>query len=54
MRRELRRPAMRALALDRRCGFFSAEALLAAAPDVARWGTGPAAVDRLAERVAGA
>jgi type II restriction enzyme len=51
VRRELRRPAMRALALDRRCGFFSAEALQDAAPDLARWATGPAAVDRLAERV---
>jgi hypothetical protein len=53
VRRELRRPAMRALALDRRCGFFSAEALQDAAPDLARWATGPAAIDRLAERVDG-
>lgn len=51
VRRELRRPALRALGLDQRCGFFSAEALLAAAPDIARWASGPRAIDRLAERV---
>lgn len=51
VRRELRRPALRALALHRRCGFFSAEALVDAAPEIARWATGPSAIDRLAERV---
>jgi hypothetical protein len=53
VRRELRRPALRALGLDRRCGFFSAEALAAAAPDIARWASGPRAIDRLAERLDG-
>jgi hypothetical protein len=52
VRRELRRPALRALALHRRCGFFSAESLVDAAPEIARWATGPGAIDRLAERVA--
>jgi hypothetical protein len=52
VRRELRRPALRALGLHQRCGFFSAEALVAAAPDIARWASGPRAIDRLAERIA--
>jgi type II restriction enzyme len=52
VRRELRRPALRALGLDRRCGFFSSEALLDAAADIARWASGPRAIDRLAERLA--
>jgi hypothetical protein len=52
VRRELRRPALRALGLDRRCGFFSSEALVDAAPDIARWASGPRAIDRLAERLA--
>jgi len=51
VRRELRRPALRALGLHQRCGFFSAEALVAAAPDIARWASGPRAIDRLAERL---
>jgi hypothetical protein len=53
VRRELRRPALQALDLHRRCGFFSSEALAAAAPEIARWATGPEAIDRLAERLGG-
>ena len=49
VRRELRRPALQALELHRRCGFFSTEALVAAAPEIARWASGPEAIGRLAE-----
>jgi len=51
VRRELARPTFRALALDRRCRFFSSEALLKALPSLARWATGPDAIDKLAEAV---
>ena len=51
VRRELMRPAFRALALDRRCRFFSSEALLKALPSLARWATGPDAIEKLAEMV---
>lgn len=51
VRRELVRPAFRALALDRRCRFFSSEALLKALPSLARWATGPDAIEKLAEAV---
>jgi hypothetical protein len=51
VRRELRRPTFQLLELHRRCGFFSDEALFAAADGIMRWGTGPAAIDRLASRV---
>ena len=51
VRRELSRPTFQALELHRRCGFFSSEALAEAAPAMMRWGSGPAAVERLAERV---
>ncbi len=51
VRRELRRPALQALDLHRRCGFFSAAALAAAAPEIARWASGPEAIGRLAERL---
>ena len=51
VRRELRRPALQALELHRRCGFFSSEALVAAAPEIARWASGPDAIGRLAERL---
>ncbi|HEY0780447.1 MAG TPA: hypothetical protein VGD56_21000 [Gemmatirosa sp.] len=51
VRRELRRPALQALDLHRRCGFFSTEALAAAAPEIARWASGPEAIGRLAERL---
>ncbi len=54
VRRELRRPALQALDLHRRCGFFSSEALAAAAPEIARWASGPDAIGRLAERLADA
>lgn len=50
VRRELARPTFQALELHRRCGFFSAEALLAAAPEMTRWASGPAVIERLAER----
>ena len=51
VRRELVRPTFRALGLDRRCRFFSGEALLRALPNLARWATGPDAIERLAESV---
>ena len=51
VRRELVRPTFRALALDRRCRFFSSEALLKALPSLARWAMGPAAIEKLAEMV---
>jgi len=51
VRRELVRPTFRALALDRRCRFFSCEALLKALPSLARWATGPDAIEKLAEMV---
>jgi hypothetical protein len=50
--RELTRPTFRALGLDRRCRFFSSEALLRALPSLARWATGPDAIEKLAERAA--
>jgi hypothetical protein len=49
VRRELLRPTFRALELDRRCRFFSSEALLRALPSLARWATGPEAIEKLAE-----
>jgi len=51
VRRELVRPTFRALGLDRRCRFFSSEALLKALPNLARWATGPEAIEKLAEAV---
>jgi len=51
VRRELVRPTFRALELDRRCRFFSSEALLKALPNLARWATGPGAIEKLAEMV---
>ena len=51
VRRELVRPTFRALALDRRCRFFSSEALLKALPSLARWAMGPDAIEKLAEMV---
>ena len=51
VRRELVRPTFRALELDRRCRFFSSEALLKALPNLARWATGPDASEKLAEMV---
>jgi hypothetical protein len=54
VRRELVRPTFRALELDRRCRFFSSEALLKALPSLARWATGPEAIEKLAEAVVGA
>ncbi|AHG88552.1 hypothetical protein J421_1015 [Gemmatirosa kalamazoonensis] len=51
VRRELARPSLQALGLGRRCGFFSAESLVASADAIARFGGGPAAIERLAERV---
>jgi type II restriction enzyme len=53
VRRELARPALQALGLHRRCGFFSAEALLESADAIARFGGGAEAVARLAEFVGG-
>jgi len=52
VRRELVRPTFRALGLDRRCRFFSGEALLKALPNLARWATGPDAIEKLAESAA--
>jgi hypothetical protein len=49
VRRELVRPTFRALGLDRRCRFFSGESLLKALPNLARWATGPDAIEKLAE-----
>jgi hypothetical protein len=49
VRRELARPTFRALGLDRRCRFFSSEALLRALPSLTRWATGPQAIEKLAE-----
>jgi len=51
VRRELVRPTFRALGLDRRCRFFSGETLLKALPNLARWATGPDAIEKLAESV---
>ncbi len=51
VRRELVRPTFRALGLDHRCRFFSSEALLKALPSLARWATGPEAIEKLAEAV---
>jgi hypothetical protein len=51
VRRELARPTFQALELHRRCGFFSAEALLDAAPEITRWASGPGVIEKLAERV---
>jgi hypothetical protein len=51
VRRELARPTFQAIEVHRRCGFFSAESLLEAAPEIMRWASGPAAIERLAERV---
>jgi hypothetical protein len=52
VRRELERPTFRALELDRRCRFFSSEALLKALPSLARWAHGPDAIEKLAEAAA--
>ena len=49
VRRELARPTFRALELDRRCRFFSSEALLRALPGLNRWATGPDAIEKLAD-----
>lgn len=51
VRRELSRPALRALGLDTRSAMISSEALLDAADGIARWATDPSAIDRLATRV---
>jgi hypothetical protein len=51
VRRELARPALQALGLHRRCGFFAAESLLESVDAIARFGGGPAAIERLAEHV---
>jgi len=48
--RELKRPTFRALGLRERCRFFSSEALLRALPSLARWATGPEAIEKLAEQ----
>lgn len=52
VRRELVRPTFRTLGLDHRCRFFSSEALLRALPNLARWATGPDAIEKLAESAA--
>ncbi|HUQ84380.1 MAG TPA: hypothetical protein VM076_24720 [Gemmatimonadaceae bacterium] len=52
VRRELQRPTFRALELDRRCRYFSSESLLKALPSLARWATGPEAIEKLAESAA--
>lgn len=49
VRRELARPTFRALELDRRCSYFSSEALLRSLPSLTRWATGPEAIHKLAE-----
>ena len=49
VRRELTRPTFRALGVDRRCRYFSSEALLRALPGLARWATGPEAIEKLAD-----
>ena len=49
VRRELTRPTCRALGLDRRCRYFSSEALLRALPSLTRWATGPDAIEKLVE-----
>jgi len=51
VQRELMRPTFRMLELDRRCAFFSGEALVASADEIMRWGHGPGVIDRLARRV---
>lgn len=51
VRRELSRPTFRILELDRRCAFFSGEALIEAAESMMRWGNGPRVVERIAHRV---
>ena len=52
VRRELSRPTFRAVALDRRCAYFSSEALLDASDSLMRWASDPSVVERLASRVA--
>jgi hypothetical protein len=51
VRRELARPTFQLLELHRRCEFFSSEALITKAEDIARWGSGPDVIHRLAERI---
>ncbi|HKG90626.1 MAG TPA: hypothetical protein VKA84_01970 [Gemmatimonadaceae bacterium] len=51
VRRELMRPTFQTLELHRRCAFFSSESLVETAESIMRWATGPAAIDRLAERI---
>lgn len=51
VRRELSRPTFRMLELDRRCAFFSGEALIDAADSMMRWGNSPSVIERLAQRV---
>jgi hypothetical protein len=49
VRRELARPTFRALELDRRCSYFSSEALLRSLPSLTRLATGPEAIAKLSE-----
>ncbi|MGI8547912.1 MAG: hypothetical protein ACR2M1_11350 [Gemmatimonadaceae bacterium] len=51
VRRELSRPTFRILELDRRCAFFSGEALIDSAENMMRWGNGPNVIERIARRV---
>lgn len=51
VRRELTRPTFQTLELHRRCAFFSSESLVETAESIMRWASGPAAIDRLAERI---
>jgi hypothetical protein len=51
VRRELNRPTFRKLELHERCGFFSDEALVAAADGMLKWASDPAVIAELAETV---
>jgi hypothetical protein len=53
VRRELSRPTFQRLSLHERCAFFSSASLLEHADSIMQWATGPDAIARLAERVAG-
>ncbi|HEV7282509.1 MAG TPA: hypothetical protein VGN57_20060 [Pirellulaceae bacterium] len=50
---QLKRPTFEALGLDRLCGFFSNETLIAEADGIIRWAHDPSAIRRIAKRVGG-
>jgi hypothetical protein len=54
VKQELSRPSFQELELHRRCGFFSAEALIEEADDIMRWASDASVIDRLASKVSDA